>query len=401
MKDKALYQKTALVIISLLLALVVTETVLRLISPTRLKYYVWPPHLWHNFKPDTSILSGISPNSILSINSYGVRVGGGDIDREMDILHSPVDKSHNPNDLYCLCLGASTTECLYLDDNKTWEAQIAWQAKAASDTTLRFIGNIGKSGCTTTENYIHLKYCVKQYKSINTVILMIGNDMVKRLSRDTLYQDDFRITPDVEDSLVHTMFALNESNSWWRQLALFHLLQNVYHHIDKQSQKDSTALYLDDTAEVYTTWRLKRQHAIAYVDTLPDMQPALNNFERTLNLIIDEAQKQKLKLILVNQAALWKDTMSADEQRVLWMGGIGNYKDGANHKYYTTHALRQALSLYNQRLAKVCNERKVKLVDIDSKLPRTLAAFYDDCHFNEAGAKMVGTIIYNEIKPVF
>jgi len=227
------------------------------------------------------------------------------------------------------------------------------------------------------------------------------NDLLKRLSRDTLYRNDYRITRLVEDSLVHTIFELNEHKAWWRRLALFHFVQSTYYRMYKLNQKDSTALYLDDTAEVYFTWRLKRQHASAYIDTLPDMLSALNNFERNLNLIIDEAEKQKLEIIFVNQAAIWKDTMSAEEQRVLWMGGIGNFKNPYNHKYYTTRALRQGISLYNQRLAEVCHKRKVKLIDLDSQLPRALDIFYDDCHFNEAGAKMVGRIIYNGIKSSF
>ena len=401
MKYKSLYQKAALAIISLVLALVTVETALRIIYPAQLKYYVWPPYLWHHFKPDTTILSGISNSSIFSINSYGVRVGGCNIIKETDIVRPTGDNEGSKGD-YLLCLGGSTTECLYLDDNKTWEAQIAWQAKQASDSSLRFIGNIGKSGCTSTENYIHLKYCVSQYKKINTVVLMTGvNDLLKRLSRDTLYRNDYRITRLVEDSLVHTIFELNEHKAWWRRLALFHFVQSTYYRMYKLNQKDSTALYLDDTAEVYFTWRLKRQHASAYIDTLPDMLSALNNFERNLNLIIDEAEKQKLEIIFVNQAAIWKDTMSAEEQRVLWMGGIGNFKNPYNHKYYTTRALRQGISLYNQRLAEVCHKRKVKLIDLDSQLPRALDIFYDDCHFNEAGAKMVGRIIYNGIKSSF
>jgi len=393
MNYKTVFQKTGLLAISILVAFVIAESVLRIFYPAQLHYYVWPPHLRHTFTPDTTILSGISTHSLFTINSYGVRTGGGNFNREMNILQNPVHKNIAGN-RYCLCLGGSTTECLYLDDNKTWEAQIARHALGASDTTLKFMGNIGKSGCTSTDNYIHLKYSVPQYKKINTVILMVGiNDLLKRLSRDSLFQNNFELTETTEDSLVNVIFGLDAHKAFWKRTALFHMFQNIYHGIDKKNQ--------DDTAEIYTTWRLRRQHAAAFVDTLPDMGPALTAFGKNINLLIDEAKKQNLEIVFVNQAAFWKDTMTANEQSKLWMGGIGKFQSEAGHKYYTSRALRQGLSLYNQELAKVCNERKIKLIDIDSQLPKTLSVFYDDCHFNENGADMVGNIIYKELKAPF
>jgi lysophospholipase L1-like esterase len=393
MNYKTVFQKTGLLAISILFAFVLAESVLRIFYPTQLHYYVWPPHLRHAFTPDTTILSGISTHSLFTINSYGVRTGGGNFNREMNILQKPADKNVTGN-RYCLCLGGSTTECLYLDDSKTWEAQIAWHALAASDTTIKFIGNIGKSGCTSTDNYIHLKYSVPQYKKITTVILMVGiNDMLKRLSRDTLFQNNFELTETSEDSLVNVIFGLEANKAFWKRTTLFHMFQNIYHSIDKRNQ--------DDTAEIYTEWRLRRQRAPAFVDTLPDLVPALTAFGNNINLLIDEAKKLNLEIVFVNQAAFWKDSMTFDEQAKLWMGGIGRFQSEGGHKYYTSGALRKALSLYNQQLAKICSERKIKLIDIDSQLPKTRSVFYDDCHFNENGADMVGNIIYKELKSPF
>ena len=394
MKYKNLFQKLGLVLFSVSLTVLLAETALRFIYPAPLHYYVWPPHFRHTFKPDTTILSGINSISRFTINSYGVRVGGGNIQRETDIIRGRQGGHQASAGRYVLCLGGSTTECLYLDDNKTWEAQIANEAKAASGSSLLFIGSIGKSGCTSTENYLHLKYCVSQYKKINTVILMVGiNDMLKRLSRDTLYQNNFSITPTIEDSLVNVNFGAQGSKNPIKHMALYRLAQSVYHGVDRHNQ--------DDSAEIYTTWRRNRLNAPAYIDTLPDLQSGLAVFEKNLNLIIDEAEKLKLEVIFVNQAAFWRDSMSINEQAKLWMGGIGNFQETSGHNYYTTHALRKGLMLYNERLAKVCRDRKVSYIDIDSRLPHTEEVFYDDCHFNEAGAEMVGKSIYGELKVRF
>lgn len=356
---------------ALLLSLFIAEGVLRLIYPVQANYYVWQPNLQHTFEPDTIVFSGVHGSSNFTINSEGYR-----------------GKPFHAKLSNYLTLGGSTTECLYLDDKETWQALI-------SDD---IIGSIGKSGCTTRENYIQLKYYVPQVANVYGVILMVGlNDMLKRLSRDTLFEPDFKFTPAVEDSFKHTIFlktGRSAGKTWWRRTAIFYALQQALHN----AQKVEWQTVQDDRGEVYKTWRTKRQQAAAIIDTLPDLTAALNEYERNLALIYEQAKTQKLKLLLINQAALYKDTMSAYEQGLLWMGGKGDFQADGKHAYYSPRALNKALQLYNQRMKQFCKDKPgIIFIDLAAQLPRDTSVFYDDCHFNESGARKVAEIVVHHL----
>jgi len=399
MNLKSIFQKTGLVIISVLFSLVGLELLLRLAFPVQTKYLVWQPGLQHHFYPDTNIIGGVAPRTSFTINRYGVRTD------TQDLLHGPdmfdvanpsKEKAHLK---YYLCIGASTTEGLYLDDSKTWPSQFSKAALACHDSTFGYICNLAKSGCTMRENYIHLKYCVPQYKAINTVFVMGGlNDMTRRLSQDTLYQNTFQFTPSTEDSFVNTIFlkqGRGQGKTWWRRTALFYVSQNAYHKsrimpIEWQVQ--------DSSGKIYEVWRKHRQVSNHFLDTLPDMTGALDEYGYIINLMIDEAEKQKLQIIFLNESAIWKDSMPETELQKLWQGGLGKFQMEPGHTYYSPKALRHGLELYNQKLDEVCKARHIRVIDIDSKLPHDLSTFYDDCHFTVEGARKVGTLVYDAVR---
>ncbi len=367
-------QNAALIFMSVLLSFLAAESMLRWLKSDRKKYFVWQPNLRHIFYPDSTLFHGIKGASLFSINADGVR--------------GQVFKDGNKR---FLCLGGSTTECLYLDDKECW-------TKLLQDSlSQRFgkpyqVASIGKSGCTTRENYIHLKYFLPQLSKQDGVILMVGlNDMMKRLSRDSMYEQDFRFTPEVEDSFIRTIFLSEaESNTWWRNLELFKMGQQYFHRINKVDWESIQ----DDKGEVLKQWRNNRSSAGLLINELPDLTSALNEYERNLQLIYEEAQCQKIDVILVTQASLYKDSMGVFESNLLWMGGVGDFQKQINSLYYSPAVLNRALELYNQRLVNFCkHKRNVTLIDVAKYLPKDTSVFYDDCHFNERGARKVAGLV--------
>lgn len=358
---------------SVAFALAIAEGVLRMVYPSTMHYYVWQPNLKHTFYPDTSILNGLQSPSNFSINTNGVR---GDVFEK---------GKHN-----YLCMGGSTTECLYLDDTATWPHCIQQQLNSIYGNKYTF-GNIGKSGVTTREHYIQLKYGVSQLKNLEGVVLMVGlNDLMKRLSQDTLFDTHFAFTSKVEDSLRNAILlkqGRGEGISWWRRTALFYLLQQWMHN----AKPDGVAWQMqDDSGKTEQQWREYRQQAVKIIDTLPDLTAALNEYEHNLQLIYTQATKLKLKVVFVNQAAIYKDTMPWNENSILWMGGIGKFQMGEKCAYYSAAALRRGVNMYNNRLALFCAKNHIKLIDISAILPRNTSVFYDDCHLNQNGAKLLG-----------
>lgn len=373
MHYKLYLQRAVLVVTATLLALFLGELLLRLLLPEPKGMYVWQPNLQHTFTPDTGIFYGIHGSKQFTINSQGLR---GD-ELESDALNF-------------VCIGGSTTECLYLDDHETWWYKLQQRLNKNSEQKV-IIASLGKSGVSSRENYLHVKYVAANLPHLTGLFVMTGlNDLMRRLSRDSLFEPDFRFTPQVEDSMVQQIFLHPSSPNrvWYRNLRLFKLVQNALHQ-----NKGVRWELQDDNGALYKQLRKKRSEATALLDTLPDLTDALNEYERNLQGIIDVARKHQLQLVFINQAAIYRDSMNSFEQSLFWMGGKGDFQAPGQHYYYTTRALHQALNQYNQHLAKVCLANHIPLIDLAGQLPSDTSVFYDDCHFHEAGAIKVAEII--------
>ena len=51
--------------------------------------------------------------------------------------------------------------------------------------------------------------------------------------------------------------------------------------------------------------------------------------------------------------------------------------------------MRERMDVINERIRKVARDLALPLVDLDRRLPRSTETFYDDCHFNRNGARLV------------
>lgn len=75
-----------------------------------------------------------------------------------------------------LCVGGSTTECLYLDDRETWPALLQDRLTAVGRAV--WVGNVGISGYATTEHLAFLER-FEPLADMDCVVVMAGfNDLV-------------------------------------------------------------------------------------------------------------------------------------------------------------------------------------------------------------------------------
>lgn len=366
-------KRILLLAVSVIVALFTAEVALLIAYPANNKYYIWQPNLRHTFYPDSSIFYGIKGAKQFSINSDGARGN----------TFSKATQNY-------ICLGGSTTECLYLDDSETWPQQM--QNAMGSGY---IVSSLGKSGVTTREHYMHIKYTVKHLEHVNGVVLMAGlNDLMKYLSRGTSYDADFAFNKTVEDSLANIIFlktGRQQKGVWWRRTALYNLVQQVYNN-NKQNGVVWENVQ-DDKGEILRQWRGYRAGATLFIDTLPNLSAALNEYERNLELLYGEAVEQHLKLVCVSQIAIYKDSLSKFEKSLLWMGGIGRFQYETGHAYYSPKALRKGLDMYNETLKSFCSTKGILFLDAGSVMPSDTSVFYDDCHLNENGARLLGKYI--------
>lgn len=56
------------------------------------------------------------------------------------------------------------------------------------------------------------------------------------------------------------------------------------------------------------------------------------------------------------------------------------------------------MELYNQVMRDLAAREGIELVDLAAMLPKTTEVFYDDCHFNDSGARMVAAALAEQVK---
>ncbi len=91
----------------------------------------------------------------------------------------------------------------------------------------------------------------------------------------------------------------------------------------------------------------------------------------------------------------WRPNLSEPEQRLLWLGWVGPMEKPKG--YVMPADARVAIDRYNEALMAICSERHLECYDLASAIPRDTSAFFDDCHFNRAGARTVALLVSRRI----
>lgn len=377
----------ALALVSVALSLVLGELVLRLASPAR--YYVWEPGTRQIFRPVPSIMPGVEGESRFHVNEHGLRGDAFSPDQDYRIL----------------AVGGSTTECLYLDETEAWPRLLQERLNGRAGPRGRvWVGNVGKSGQMTRNHVVQVEKLTRQYERIDTVLLLAGvNDLMRRLKEDRGYRPFpgvERLSPEERQDLMAGSFSVLPSRGSGRPVVVPVEIRRRLRTVWRRYLEPRRELIQDDAGEVYVKWREHRRSASRLRNDLPDLSTALAEHTRNLGRIVEDAEGRGIQVILLTQPALWRSGLSRQEQALLWMGGVGRYQEEPGHEYYTAEALAAGMERFNDSLREVCRTTGAPCIDLARELPRDTSVFYDDVHFNEAGARKVAALIGDRLSTV-
>ena len=367
----------SIVILSVAFSLVAAELVVRFFYPSPVKegFFIWPPNLQMTFTPSDRIMPGVSGPSVFRVNSYGIR-------------GEEVLSKHR---IRILAIGGSTTECLYLDQKETWPYLVQEKLNAAIGEEAVWVGNAGKSGMSTNNHIVALKYLPMEELRIDMILLLVGiNDFSKRLARGDGSAGHGRGTPRSEqDFIAETFVGKNrfyEKDPFLKRTRIWQLLRQLKKRIGGKKTQDKSG-------EVYLAWRENRKNAGRFIEDLPDLSNALEEYGNNIEKLIEIARRRSIELIFMTQPTLWRTDMPESQKRLLWFGGIGDFQEKAGMPYYTAEALEKGIRLYNEALQRACKKRNVRLIDLARTVDKTPEHFYDDVHFSEGGARRVAQVV--------
>lgn len=320
--------------------------------------YVWPPNHEYVFNPNPSIFNGISGESHFTINRFGYR--GNEI------------KNHD-DEYRILIVGGSTSESLYLDNEETWPYLLREKLGKTINNKKVVTMNIGKSGHGLRNNLLALKYLPDYYEPDLIIILTGANDVLFKLSRKSAWKPFNESEHDGTESYTFTV----SSGYTWKSTIIY----KIYKSIDLKFKKIKPQ---DGIGNTLAENRLKRQNAENWINEIPDLTSALEDYEISLERVIELSKEKNSTLLLMTQPYLYKENMTLEEDASLWM----TYDFG--DIYYPTETMIYSMQEFNNRLLKVCeNNKDIFCIDLEKKVPKTLDYTYDDMHFNENGASFV------------
>jgi lysophospholipase L1-like esterase len=343
-----------------------TELVLRMFWPTSDRYSIWLPNFTETFTPAPGVMPGVGPMGRIQINSQGVR--------------GPEWSSNRATEYRILTVGGSTTECLYLDQNKTWTALLHVSLNKTADGRRVWAGSVGKAGFNTRDHLGLMRFAIDQYDVDLIVILIGGNDMVHRFLQGDKYEprfveDESRYREWLRNRFASVPDVFSKEEWFFKRAALWDIAQQMKHKFRNKIVQDNAGSWL-------VKLRNQRQQA-SLVNDLPLLDDGLAEYERNIMAIAQEARGRSLRVVFLTQPTMWRESMTNEETKFLWMG----WRPGA--EFYTTDALARAMQSYNQRLLATCDRTQLECIDMASRIPRTLEFFYDDMHFTELGARHV------------
>lgn len=347
---------------SLLFALLVAEWLVPpFVIPTPLvANYPWPPMQYIR-----KAAKEVSPNRdqiTFSVNRFGVR------GREVDPASA---------DISVLCVGGSTTECLYNTDEDSWPWQVENTLQSKSTRNV-FVGNAGRSGHIAANH----AFLIRNYdgtERFQWVLVMCGvNDVGALLRRER----EKRLAV-VQDETLYVWNRPHEA--YYRRFGLWRVMETV---LDVGTPLARGQVFQDATGDWYEDARRRRRDALAkrtFTEPPNDLPAALADYRQDLISIIQAAKERGRRIAMMTQPTLWRADLPPDLAAKLW--------EHTDVGAYTPAVLAQVMDSFNQVMIEVCAEKQVPCFDLASKIPKDASVFYDDCHFHDPGCKIVAVIV--------
>ncbi|MCX6908024.1 MAG: SGNH/GDSL hydrolase family protein [Verrucomicrobia bacterium] len=258
--------------------------------------------------------------------------------------------------IHIFCLGGSTTE--YAD--KKGGGWVGRTEKLLRERTGRkdiIVHNLGRQWYTSLHTLINYETNLRQHKPGLVIVMHAINDLLQNADHSYLSHGAFR--------------------------------EDYGHFYGPVTRMVLNKGFLGDVFGSMRLWYAAPRETIEAHDF-----PGLIPFRRNLSTLVDLAQKDGTPIALMTQSTLLKDTMSAEEQKVLHMVAVETYGPAKKWSYATAS---RGMKAYNDCTRSVAKTRGVTLIDLAQAVPQTLDYFWDDVHYSEKTYTVIAEFVAGEL----
>ena len=319
----------AVLLISSLLALLLLEVASEVLLRQRSQdvfFHTRGPNIQRVFHPDPKYLPHMPDAIKFTTNAQGIRS-----------IHMP-----HPDASRWLAIGGSTTECMYLDDSRTWVAQTQSQFL---DEQL-WVGNVGISGFDTHE---HLEFIVTSplLDDMEGIILQIGiNDYWRYLAgeEERIQYNRFQTGTEAPTEKTNKESLQEPYAPYWSRPKTLLLFRDLRRAWNAQVVETTPRVTHEGIGGEEYAIRRSQREAAPIIEDLPDLSIGLERYTQRVSQIIEAARQRNLNIIFVGQPVLWHEALPKEQEVKCWFGWL------ADGSYLSIPALREGMDAYNKAL---------------------------------------------------
>jgi len=322
-------------------------------------YKTLPPNMKQQFEIVGDVMPGFNGVQNVTTDEMGYRVT-----RKINYLEKPA------NTRRIFAIGASTTEQIYLDDHKTWTHLLQEELqKESSDQTIEVI-NTGLSGLRAEHHLATLK-TIANYAPDQVLFLVGINDWNRQvrlsLSQGLAQKEFFR-----QFSPKLSLIGMAIDGIRAKRKA-------------KKKAKKAAAAGIKQVDGVY--YASNNQSFTRRVIKPYDVGDVSDEYRDHMMEIFEFCEAASFECVFLTQPNGYAETAEQSLIDRFWMTPPKEeYSVGMT-------AMNKLSSTYNEFLLDQAGQSQQKTCDLAHHVAPTIEHFYDDCHFNEGGAKRVSLLL--------
>jgi len=277
------------------------------------------------------------------------------------------------NYLSIITVGGSTTECKFLNDNKTWP----FLTGKFLENYFRniWLNNAGLDGHSTYGHQVLLNdYIIKLQPKVITFLVGVND-----VETDQPSFHDKLNTKGAYPDFIH--FITNNSE-------VISLVQNFARGWRAQKLNNTTQklLAFDKNNDLILPDSV-------FEKRIEDQNKYLPGFQKRIEQLADTCIAHNILPVFITQPSLFGEGIDS-------ASGV-NLETFKIEKDLNGKLLWQMLEKYNDVTKKICTEKNIPVIDLAHLMPKNSIYFYDQSHFTNVGAEKVAELISEQLKFVF
>ena len=341
----------------------VLEVGLRLVVPDPSRY-LRPPNVRSSTSLDGEQAPGVRGVANFTTNEWGLR------GPSVELM------SGKPNASRIITIGGSTTLCEFLDDSEEWSHLLMQDLNHRQDKTFAFVASAAANGHNTADHLEMLKRFTLMENADVLVFLTGVNDLTATLAFEggstqealtaRAFDTSFTDPPRYPFYTRSRVYALMNA---FRSLAGF-----------RRNPRGS---------EWYAERR--RMRAEAPTVPMPDLTLGVQEYQTRVRNLAEECRSAGKRCVFLTQPTMWRSDQLPAEERLLFFGSTGPSENPKG--FVRASDLARGMNQFNEALLTECRINSLECYDLAAAIPKNTTAFYDDCHFNEEGARLVAKFL--------